>query len=114
MPNHSAGLYHLHIRKRIHLKKEKYPHPNKFKRYYDKLMYLVAILVPIMNLPQVYKIWHYRDASGVSLISWFSFFAFSVLWLGYGILHKAKPLIVMYSFLIIVQFLIVFGIFLYG
>ncbi len=95
MPAQSKGLHHMNIRKRIHKKHEKYPHPDKFKRNYDKLMYAVAIICPLITLPQLLKIWVYQDATGVSALSWLGFSIISVLWMYYGILHKEKPLIVM-------------------
>lgn len=114
MPSHSTGLRHVHLRKRGYKKYGKYPHPDKFKKNFDKLILAIAIMVPVFNLPQLFKIWGYKDAAGVSFISWISFAIFSVLWLCYGILHKEKPLIVMYFFLIIIQVLIAVGAFIYG
>jgi len=114
MAIHSGAQHHLHVRKRIHKDKEKYPHPNKFKRNYDKLMHFIAVLVPVMALPQVFEIWYYKDAAGISILSFFSFFIFSILWLVYAVLHKEKPLIIMYSFLMLIHLSIVIGGFLYG
>ncbi len=114
MANHTKGLHHYHIRKRIHKKHEKYPHPDKLKRVYDKIIYLAVIAGPIMNLPQLFKIWVLKDATGVSLISWISFSIISVLWLGYGILHKDKPILFMNFALMIIQAMIAYGAFIYG
>ena len=36
------GYHHFHRRKRIHLKHEKYPHPNKWKRLIDKISQAVG------------------------------------------------------------------------
>jgi len=66
----STGYHHYNLRKRVHQKKEKYPHPNKFKRSMDKFIYLVAIFGPLIALPQVLKIWQSQDSSGVSLLTW--------------------------------------------
>ena len=89
-----GALHHLQKRKRIHLKKEKYPHPDKFKRIIDKIILFVAIIGPLITLPQVLKIWVEQDASGVSALSWSGYSLSSVLWFTYGILHKEKPLII--------------------
>jgi len=67
-----------------------------------------------MNLPQLFKIWLHKDASGVSFISWMSFSVFSLIWLMYGILHKDKPIILMNLALVVIQALIATGAFLYG
>ena len=109
MVDYSGGLHHLHLRKRIHKHKEKYLHPNKFKRNYDKLMHLIAILVPIMALPQVFKIWYYKDASGISIFSFASFFVFAFMWLIYAGIHRARPLIIMYILLMLIHLSIVVG-----
>ena len=114
MADHNIGLYHYHIRKRIHQKYEEFPHPDKLKRTMDKIIYVVVILGPLMNIPQLFKIWYYKDASGVSVVSWFGFSIFSAVWLFYGILHKEKPIIFMNIGLIIVQILIAVGALIYG
>ena len=113
MTNHNLGLHHYHIRKRIHQKHETYPHPNRRKIIFDKVIYIAVIFSPIINLPQLFRIWIYKNASGVSFISWFGFSIISVLWLIYGILHKEKPIIFMNFALMIIQFLIALGALLY-
>jgi len=114
MGTHSQGLHHFQIRKRTHQKHEPYPHPDKLKRFFDKVIYFVVILGPIMNLPQLFKIWIYQNATGVSLVSWIGFTIFSIIWLIYGILHKEKPIIFMNLFLMVIQAFIALGTFLYG
>lgn len=114
MGTHSQGLHHYETRKRIHKKHEPYPHPDRLKRVVDRIIYIVVFVGPIMNLPQLFKIWLYRDATGVSFVSWIGFAVFSVVWLAYGILHKEKPIIFMNLFLMVVQALIAIGAFVYG
>jgi len=106
--------HHMSVRKRIHKKFEKYPHDKKLKRYVDKLVLIVAVLAPVMALPQVFKIWIEKNASGVSLVTWITLLIFSFVWLGYGILHKEKPIITTSVLWIFVQILIVVGILRYG
>ena len=114
MSNNTEGFHHYHIRKRIHQKHEQFPHPDKFKRIFDKVIYVAVIVGPIMNLPQLFKIWVSQSASGVSFTSWISFSIISVFWFIYGILHKEKPVIFMNFALIIVQALIAIGALRYG
>ena len=64
------GLHHFYKRKRIYQKLEPYPHPNKWKRLMDKLIYAVGIFGPVMTIPQLTKIWLDKNAAGVSAISW--------------------------------------------
>lgn len=108
------GYHHFHRRKRIHLKHEKYPHPNKWKRLIDKVIYVVGIGAPLMTIPQLTKIWIEKNASGVSVISWASYLIAAIVWLIYGIAHKEKPIILAYSLWIIFEILIVVGTLMYG
>jgi uncharacterized protein with PQ loop repeat len=114
MVNDTAGLHHLHKRKRIHQKHEKFPHPNKWKRYLDHVIIAVAIIGPLMTIPQIYKIWIYHNASGVSLLTWSTYLLTSFIWLAYSIAHKDKALFLAYVLWIIITFLVVIGVLLYG
>jgi len=114
MATQAQGLHHLHKRKRIYKKFEPYPHPNKFIRRYDEFMWLVAIIVPLMAIPQIYKIWVFRSAQDVSLISWTAFMLSGCAWLVYSIIHKDKPLIINSLLWVIFDLLVIIGILLYG
>ena len=114
MANQSKGLYHQSIRKRISKKQESYPSSEGFKRFYDKFIYIVVIIAPITNLPQLFKVWIEKDASGVSPVSWFLFSIVSITWLIYGILHKDKHILLMNAALMIVQALTAIGALMYG
>ena len=109
----NKGLHHFHLRKRIFQNLERFPHPDKFKRFYDKLIYFVVFLGPILNLPQLIKIIIIKDASGLSILSWLGFSSLSLIWMGYGILHEDKPIIYANIGLFSIQILIIIGIFLY-
>jgi uncharacterized protein with PQ loop repeat len=74
-------------------------HPHiKTKKDNHKLLTLiisvVAIVSPIMTVPQVYQIFNSQTAAGVSPISWFAYTITSIIWFYYGIIHKEKPIIV--------------------
>ena len=101
------ALHHLDIRKRIYKKKEKFPYYTRFGRLVDKAVYLSAIILPLINIPQLYRIWLTRDVTGISLISWIGFSLFSMVWVTYGVLHKEKPIIFLNAGLFIIQVLIV-------
>ncbi|MAG60097.1 hypothetical protein CMO96_04920 [Candidatus Woesebacteria bacterium] len=113
MTHHDRGLHHFHVRKRIYQKYEPYPHPNKWKRFVDKFIYVVAIVSPLMTTHQVAKIWLEQDPSGVSVITWGASVATGSFWLTYGILHKARPIILASSLGILLSISIVIGILLY-
>jgi len=114
MAKDGPGLHHFHKRKRIHLKHEKYPHPNKGIRFLDKLIFVVGVLGPLMTIPQVIKIWVEHNAAGVSFLTWSSFLIFDSVWLTYGIVHKEKPIIVSYSVWLVLELIIVIGIIRYN
>ncbi|MCA9459746.1 MAG: hypothetical protein KC550_04325, partial [Nanoarchaeota archaeon] len=106
----SKTVHHFHVRKRIHQNLEPYPHPDKWKNFLDKAIYVVGISGPIMTMPQLFKIWVEKDASGISLISWSWYLLTAIVWLVYAITHKEKPLIITNSLWIIVEIFIVIGI----
>jgi len=108
------GLHNFHRRKRIHQKHEPYPHPDNLKRFIDKAILFVCIAGPLMTIPQVFKIWILRNATGVSAISWGAYLVFAFFWLMYGILHKEKPIIINSSLWIILEALVVIGTLMYG
>jgi uncharacterized protein with PQ loop repeat len=111
MPINSHGLHHFHKRKRV--SKEKYPSSSKSKRFMDRAIYGVGIFGPIMTIPQLMNIWVYKNAVGVSVISWTSYLFVAIFWLGYGIMHKEKPIIFTYCMWILLDLLIVVGVLLY-
>ena len=110
----ASAIHHLHKRKRIHEKHEKYPHPNKWKNLLDKLIYIVAIIGPSTAIPQIVKIWVHKTAEGVSIVPWIAFFIGALFMMIYGVVHKERPLIIMYSSWIIAHITIITGIIIYG
>jgi len=121
----ASGLHHFHKRKQkgevetaSSLKKPKSPYEtpsrNKLKGFMDTIIYIVAVLGPLIAIPQVLKIWQVQDASGVSLITWIGYLLGGFFWLSYGILHKEKPIIITNALWIFVQAFIIIGIIRYG
>lgn len=110
----SLAIHHLHKRKRVSKKQEPYPANSKWKRFLDKLVYVVGVLGPILTIPQIIKIWIYETAAGISLISWISYFAGAIVLFIYGLSHKEKLLIVMYGCWIIVDIILIISILLFN
>lgn len=107
MPTHHSGLHHFH-------KREKTSHTNKFVGFFEHFIYVVAIIIPLMTIPQVLKIWINKSAQDVSLITW-SAYSFSALcWLTYSIIRKDKPLIINSILWVILESLVIVGIIIYG
>ena len=102
----------------MHAKKlknqEKYPSKNKAVAMFDRLIIVVGVGGAIATLPQVIQIWSTQDATGVSLISW-SYYLFSAsMFLIYGLIHRAIPIIINYGAALFLYFLIVLGTAIYG
>ncbi|MDB5245576.1 MAG: hypothetical protein JWN90_681 [Parcubacteria group bacterium] len=109
----NIGTYHLHLRKRVYTDKEPYPHTDRTRRYFDILMYGVSIAAPFALLPQVIHIYLYRTADGLSLSTWALLGLINLLWVGYGVLHRANPIIITNFGMMILNFAIVVGIFMF-
>ncbi|MFH1387690.1 MAG: SemiSWEET family transporter [Patescibacteria group bacterium] len=114
MPAQSMGLHHFHKRKRVHENLEPYPHPDKIKRFMDKAIFVVGVVGPIMTLPQIFKIWVEKQASGISIVSFTAYLFVAAFWILYGLLHKEKPIVVTQSIWFIMHVFIVIGAIIYG
>jgi uncharacterized protein with PQ loop repeat len=98
----SKAMRHLHKKK-----------PDLYSNTVEKLAYAAGIISPIVTLPQLIQIWISKDATGVSLITWVSYLIIVLIMTSYGVLHKEKPLIIMYGTLIPIDFLIILGAIIY-
>ncbi len=107
-------LHHIHIRKRIYRNRERYPSSKKRVRLMDKLVYVAAILGPVMTIPQLAVVYLERNVAGLSFVSWFSYIILNMIWLSYGILHKDRPIIITSAAWAVMHGLVAFGIVLYG
>jgi uncharacterized protein with PQ loop repeat len=66
---------------------------NTSKLLSEKFAYLFGIVGNIAVIPQIIKAWQ-SDAPGLAISTWVLFTVVSVVWLWYGIEHRARPLIV--------------------
>ncbi len=110
MVQESHGMHHFHRRKRIHLKHEPYPHPNRGKRFLDEVIYAVGIIGPLLTMPQLAKVWLERNTAGLSLFSWSGYALIALIWLIYGIVHKEKPIILTNILWLAMEVMIIVGI----
>ncbi len=97
-----------------HHKKRRKKSDSKLISYVDKFVYVGGLFAWIMTMPQVWKIWMNKSAEGVSMYTWLTFAILSSLWIFYGILHKDRRIVVIYSGFVILDTLIVVGTLLYG
>ncbi len=106
------GLQHAHMRKRGVVDS---PAEGKaLTRVLDKLIFVVGTLGPLSTLPQIWKIWHYQTASGVSMWAWALPAFFDLFWILYGFLHRETPIVFTYTLWFILNTLIAVGAWMYG
>jgi uncharacterized protein with PQ loop repeat len=76
----------------------------------ERLMYGIALIAPIMTIPQAMQVWFDHRVQGVSITTWGAYAAVSCLWLVYATIHKERPLVLTHCLLIIVDTSIVLGV----
>ncbi len=113
MVNNSIGLQHVEARRRWFKKLERFPHPDAFKGFLDRMIYVLGFIGIAMSVPQILKIWIGQNAAGISIVTWTFFLINSIFWMIYGIAHRSKPIIISYILWAIVNFLVVLGAFIY-
>ena len=105
------GIHHRHKRKKQTILKRLFsPRNAKFKKRVDEFAYISGVLTPIFTIPQLLEIWIGQTTEGVSSVTWVSYLMLSLFWTFYGIVHKEKPIIVMYASQAFVQIFIIVGI----
>ena len=89
--------------------------PNKKhkKTLIGHLVLIVAIIAPIMTLPQIYNIWVNHLTEGVSVATWSLYVGSAFIWLMYGVQLKDKPLIISSTLWVIFESAVVIGVLLY-
>lgn len=60
----------------------------------EKVLRSLSVITMLMTVPQVLTVWMARNASGVSLVSWASYFVSACLWFVYGLEKKDKTIYV--------------------
>jgi len=127
MPHGSHIIHHSHKKQRAieaaaevegmsnEEVKEAVLHPeNRFKRILDKAVYFTGACAVFLTIPQALQIYISQNASGVSLATWAAFLLNATIWTGYGIIHKEKPIIMMYVCYFVTDIFIVAGILMYS
>ena len=97
----------------MYTKLEPYPHPVAWKRYFDYLMYAVAIVAPIALLPQVLSVYSTKNVSGLVVFPWIFLGCMHILWVFYGTIHRELPLVLTSIFFALMNFSLLVGILLY-
>lgn len=107
------GLHHLQARKRSGNRLDPYPHPVLWKRYLDKIIYAASIIPPIILIPQVWEVVGRHNATGIIPETWIGLGIINIVWILYGIAHKEPPITISNIFLLIINFGIAIGAFMW-
>jgi uncharacterized protein with PQ loop repeat len=108
------GEHHIHRRKRIHKMHQEYPHPDAKVKFLDNLCMVVAVLMPLSAMPQIYKIWRHQIVDGISIWMWIFYSILIVPMLIYGIVHEVKQLVVLNIMWLLMNSLIIIGVIVYS
>jgi len=79
-----------------------------------RLAYFVGLVGPFTALPQVFSIWAYHQAAGVSLWSSLGITAIAVFWLIYGVILRDGPIVFSSLLWTVLDLVIVSGVLRYG
>ncbi len=88
-------------------------HRSMVRTFFDDGMYLMALVTPLLTIPQLLTIWTQHQTGGVSQLTWGAYAVMSGVWLIYGLLQRQKPLILSQACLFVVDMAIVLGIFIF-
>lgn len=78
-----------------------------------EMAFIVAVIQPLMVVPQIAVIFSQHSAAAVSLLSWVMFLVFNALNFLYGLTFKIKPLIIGNALWVVVDAIVVAGILMY-
>jgi uncharacterized protein with PQ loop repeat len=110
----SSGLLHISKRKRVYKKLEEYPSKKFWIRFLDKMLIMIAIIAPLMGIPQLWNVFINHDVAGLSFTTWSVWAFFNLFWLVYGFVHKVRPIIITYILWFLVNTSVAIGILLYS
>ncbi len=91
-----------HHRKKITKRDKKHP-------FFDKMIYFIALVGPIMTIPQIINVWTNKNPEGVSIYTWGSYFIINIIWFYYGYVHRDKTIMFAYTLWMIANGLVVAG-----
>lgn len=80
----------------------------------DRATYAVAIIEPIITIPQATTIFIHRTAAGVSLTSWVGYEILTIVWVWYALVHKNRLILIYNLMYFVVQTVIIIGGIMYG
>jgi len=109
----SHPLYHLH-RQNQFLKIRKPIFRSRFLRILDKIALIAGVLAPFFAGFQSFEIWSTQNADSVALVAWLAPMLFNIPLFIYGLAHRVKLMMIVYSLWFVVNLSIVVGVLLFG
>ena len=97
----------------LHLSTKKHPLSPTTKRRttaFDKIVLGVSVLYPLSASPQVIAVFSGKT-EGVAALSWVGFLCCTILFLIYGLRHKVAPMIIANSLWVVMDILVIIGLF---
>lgn len=67
----------------------------RLARLLDDSVYLIGALNLAFTVPQLYEIVVYRNADGISLVSWVMYTCSAAFWVVYGVAHRARAVMIL-------------------
>src|SRR4051812_48155970 len=106
--------YYVHRRKRREKNTEPFPSSKILIRWLDRIAIGAGILGPVMTAPQIYKIYYFQSAMGVSALSWIAFGLLDIPFILYGFVHKDRLILITYILWCTVNLTVALGAVLYS
>ena len=66
------------------------PHPLPAPGSLKRLLGSLSIFTMVMTIPQVFTIWVYHQAAGISIFSWGAYLISAAVWLLYGLQKRDR------------------------
>jgi len=80
----------------------------------DRATFVVAIVEPLVTIPQVLTIFVNKSAVGVSLATWLGYELLTLVWLWYAIVHKDRIILLYQGLFFLFQTGVIIGGLMYG
>jgi uncharacterized protein with PQ loop repeat len=80
----------------------------------DKATFVVAILEPLVTLPQATTIFAAKTAAGVSLATWVGYELLTFVWIWYALVHKDRLILLYQGLFLVIQTGVIIGGLMYG
>lgn len=80
----------------------------------DRATFVVAVLEPLVTLPQAATLYVHKTAAGVSLSTWVGYEVLTVVWLWYAVVHRDKLILLYQGLFFIIQTAVIAGGLMYG